>query len=114
MTAEVTKQLGLFDSERELLCGWMHKQDHQQFSKQFKRRYWVLHPSRLEYYREEDRRELLKTIPMGEILDVASAFEQKLSKYEGELHLRVAEGGSGLPVLARVDLAVVGVSPSGR
>ena len=86
-----TARAAYADPTAELLAGWLHKQDHQQFSRQFKRRYFVLRPGCLEYFRNESKGELLKTVAIGDVLEVTPAFERKLSKLEGELHLKTKE-----------------------
>ena len=75
--------------EAEVKSGWLHKQDPSKFSMTWKRRYWVLRSSSLAYYRSEDRAELLKTVPMGDVQEVG---ERKKPTVHGSMviHLTLA------------------------
>lgn len=73
---------------QEVLCGWLQKQDPSVLSRRYQRRYFVLSPISLDYYRTESRDELLKQVPMGEVLGVSGATDAGLSKNESEFHVR--------------------------
>ncbi|KAL1521224.1 hypothetical protein AB1Y20_022773 [Prymnesium parvum] len=75
------------DPREELLLGWLQKQDHHKFSSKFKPRFWVLTRVTLDYYRNEARDEHLGSIPLVQVLEVVSAQERSLSKFEGEFHV---------------------------